>query len=75
MQSFVEENVDYKAPAPKDLQAIIHQDEGDESLRRYKEQLLGNANAEKIEIGALHACVICFGNSSSQQNPTTRRTF
>ena len=36
-------NEGYKAPAPKALNEIIAADTEDESLRRYKEALLGNA--------------------------------
>jgi hypothetical protein len=37
----------YKAPQKVDLGAIIAKDEDDESLTRYKKQLLGNANDMK----------------------------
>ena len=39
------DNPEYKPPAPKALTEIISADAEDESLRRYKEQLLGNAAA------------------------------
>ncbi|XP_076608306.1 rho GDP-dissociation inhibitor 1 [Chaetodon auriga] len=38
-----ESQVDYKAPAQKSLQEIQELDKDDESLRKYKEALLGNA--------------------------------
>jgi hypothetical protein len=46
-----EENLGYKAPAPKSLDEILKADEEDESLRKYKEQLLAGAGAEKIVVG------------------------
>lgn len=42
-------DVNYKAPAPKTVQDIIQSDADDESLRKYKEKLLGS-NADKIVI-------------------------
>uniref|UniRef100_A0A9J8BS74 Rho GDP-dissociation inhibitor 1 n=2 Tax=Cyprinus carpio TaxID=7962 RepID=A0A9J8BS74_CYPCA len=38
------ESVDYKPPAQKSLQEIQELDKDDESLRKYKEALLGNCN-------------------------------
>lgn len=38
-----EGSVNYKAPAQKSLQEIQELDKDDESLRRYKEALLGKA--------------------------------
>ena len=38
-------NPEYKPPAPKALTEIISADQEDESLQRYKQQLLGNAAA------------------------------
>ena len=46
------DNPDYKAPAPKSLDEILGQDLEDESLRKYKEQLLAEAGSgEKIVVG------------------------
>uniref|UniRef100_A0A672S9G9 Rho GDP-dissociation inhibitor 1 n=1 Tax=Sinocyclocheilus grahami TaxID=75366 RepID=A0A672S9G9_SINGR len=39
------EAVNYKPPAQKSLQEIQELDKDDESLRKYKEALLGNCNA------------------------------
>lgn len=39
-----ETKVAYKPPAEKSISDIIKTDEDDESLRKYKEQLLGNVN-------------------------------
>lgn len=38
-------SINYKAPAQKSLQEIQELDKDDESLRRYKEALLGKASA------------------------------
>lgn len=40
-----EGHVNYKPPAQKSLQEIQELDKDDESLRKYKEALLGNASA------------------------------
>ena len=40
----------YKAPEQKALTDIVNQDQEDESLRKYKEQLLGSALQEKIVV-------------------------
>lgn len=39
-----ENSPNYKAPAPKSLQEIQEMDKDDESLRKYKETLLGKTN-------------------------------
>jgi len=39
------DNPNYKPPAQKTLEEIIQADKDDESLRRYKEALLGGAAA------------------------------
>lgn len=39
--------VQYKPPAEKSLDDILKADEEDESLRKYKEQLLGQAASDK----------------------------
>lgn len=39
-----EAKVAYKPPAEKSISEILKTDEDDESLRKYKEQLLGNVN-------------------------------
>jgi len=38
------ENLNYKAPAKKTLEEIANQDANDESLVKYKQQLLGDMN-------------------------------
>ncbi|KAK7113078.1 rho GDP-dissociation inhibitor 1-like [Littorina saxatilis] len=40
-----EDNPDYRPPAPKSLDEILKADQEDESLRKYKEQLLAGAGA------------------------------
>jgi len=46
-----EENLGYKPPAPKSLDEILKADEEDESLKKYKEQLLAGAGSgEKVVI-------------------------
>lgn len=40
----------YKPPAVKSVDEIIEQDKDDESLRKYKEALLGGALSEKVVI-------------------------
>lgn len=40
-----EEKVAYKAPPEKTLTEIVQQDQEDESLRKYKETLLGASSA------------------------------
>lgn len=40
-----ESSINYKPPAQKSLQEIQELDKDDESLRKYKEALLGNAAA------------------------------
>jgi len=39
-----EAKVAYKPPAEKSIEDILKTDQEDESLRKYKEQLLGNIN-------------------------------
>uniref|UniRef100_A0A673G6N5 Rho GDP-dissociation inhibitor 1 n=1 Tax=Sinocyclocheilus rhinocerous TaxID=307959 RepID=A0A673G6N5_9TELE len=43
------EAVNYKPPAQKSLQEIQELDKEDESLRKYKEALLGNCNAIAVD--------------------------
>ncbi|XP_076458778.1 rho GDP-dissociation inhibitor 1-like [Babylonia areolata] len=45
-----DDNPDYKAPAPKSLDEILQQDKEDESLRKYKEQLLAEAGSGEVII-------------------------
>ena len=45
-----EETPGYKPPAPKSVTDILQQDTEDESLRKYKETLLGSASAEKVVV-------------------------
>uniref|UniRef100_A0A4W5P4Q3 Rho GDP-dissociation inhibitor 1 n=1 Tax=Hucho hucho TaxID=62062 RepID=A0A4W5P4Q3_9TELE len=48
----VEGGVNYKPPAQKSLQEIQELDKDDESLRKYKEALLGNAAAAAVDPNA-----------------------
>ena len=41
-----EENILYKPPPEKSLADIVRQDDDDESLRKYKETLLGASSAQ-----------------------------
>ena len=43
-----EDNPNYKPPAPKSLDEIVSADAEDESLRKYKEALLGGAGVGVI---------------------------
>lgn len=43
----------YQPPPEKTIEEIMAADQEDESLRRYKETLLGEAQAEKIIVGKL----------------------
>lgn len=49
------ENVDvessYQPPPQKTIEEIVAADQEDESLRKYKEALLGAAQSEKIVVG------------------------
>lgn len=47
------EAVNYKAPAQKSLQEIQELDKDDESLRKYKEALLG-AGSSVVAVGVCH---------------------
>ncbi|XP_020342393.1 rho GDP-dissociation inhibitor 1-like isoform X1 [Oncorhynchus kisutch] len=47
-----EGGVNYKPPAQKSLQEIQELDKDDESLRKYKEALLGNASAAAVDPNA-----------------------
>lgn len=44
-------DANYQAPPEKTIEEIMAADQEDESLRRYKEALLGAAQAEKIIVG------------------------
>lgn len=46
-----EENEEYVPPPQKTIEELIATDQDDESLRRYKETLLGNAQLERIIFG------------------------
>lgn len=59
MSNNKEENVDviddendqnYKPPAVKSLEEIVQIDQDDESLKKYKEKLLGEATKEKVVV-------------------------
>lgn len=43
----------YQPPPVKSIEEIVAADQEDESLRKYKEALLGAAQSEKIIVGAL----------------------
>lgn len=45
------EHEDYVPPQKKTIEELVAADQDDESLRRYKETLLGNAQLEKIVFG------------------------
>jgi hypothetical protein len=47
-----EDNPNYKPPPEKTLKEIVNADQGDESLRKYKEALLGEATAEDVIVDA-----------------------
>lgn len=44
-------DANYQAPPEKTIEEIMAADQEDESLRRYKEALLGAAQTEKIVVG------------------------
>lgn len=44
----------YQPPPQKTIEEIIAADQEDESLRKYKEALLGAAQTEKIIVGKFH---------------------
>lgn len=50
----------YVPPPPKSIGELVAADQEDESLRKYKETLLGNAIAENIVIGFCHIYVVKF---------------
>lgn len=47
----IEETTNYNPPPQKTIEEIVNLDQEDESLRKYKEALLGQAQSEKIIIG------------------------
>lgn len=52
-----EEPSNYKPPPEKTLEEMIQQDTEDESLRKYKEALLGTSAAGAIVLGNLHSII------------------
>uniref|UniRef100_A0A1B0CZG6 Uncharacterized protein n=1 Tax=Phlebotomus papatasi TaxID=29031 RepID=A0A1B0CZG6_PHLPP len=44
-------DANYQPPPQKTIEEIMAADQEDESLRKYKEALLGKAQAEKIVVG------------------------
>ena len=48
----------YKPPAEKPLDQILQLDQDDESLKKYKEQLLGGTNVAGLEVCKL--CLMSF---------------
>lgn len=47
-----EENPNYKPPPEKSLKEIINTDQEDESLKKYKEALLGQAVADDVVVNS-----------------------
>ena len=45
-----DETPGYRPPAPKSMEEILKSDADDESLRKYKESLLGAGNTVGLEI-------------------------
>jgi Rho GDP-dissociation inhibitor len=45
-----EETPGYQPPAPKSMEEILKTDQEDESLRKYKEALLGTSNPVAVEV-------------------------
>lgn len=76
-----EATVDYKAPAQKSLQEIQDLDKDDESLRRYKEALLGKASVlagqcvTALCISHLKALRYSFKDSSANYRRGSFRGF
>ncbi|CAJ1053083.1 rho GDP-dissociation inhibitor 1-like [Xyrichtys novacula] len=58
-----QEQVNYKAPAQKSLKEIHEMDKDDESLRKYKEALLGNSEAVSDptvpNVQVTRMCLVC----------------
>lgn len=54
----VNEEVDstYRPPPEKSLDELINTDKDDESLKKYKEKLLGEATAGKVIVGMYYFC-------------------
>lgn len=46
----VDETPGYQPPAPKSMEEILKTDAEDESLRKYKEALLGTAHPVAVEV-------------------------
>lgn len=55
----------YKPPPEKTLEEIIKADEDDESLRKYKEALLGEAQAGGVIVGKLCQILRIVNNRKS----------
>lgn len=51
----------YQPPPQKTIEEIVAADQEDESLRKYKEALLGAAQSEKIIVGKLEKFEFDFG--------------
>jgi len=45
-----EETPGYRPPAPKSMEEILKSDADDESLKKYKESLLGSGNTVGLEV-------------------------
>lgn len=60
-----DEEVDsnYKPPPEKSIEELLSADKEDESLQKYKEKLLGDANSGKIIFGLYTITVVCLWRS------------
>lgn len=50
----------YKPPPEKTIEQILQADQDDESLRKYKEALLGEAQAGGVIVGRFFFCFVFF---------------
>lgn len=50
----------YQPPPQKSIEEIVAADQEDESLRKYKEALLGAAQSEKIIVGMIFLNKLCY---------------
>lgn len=57
----VDTDINYQPPPQKTIEEIMAADQEDESLRKYKEKLLGAAQAEKIVVGEFYSyLLVCY---------------
>ena len=52
-----ENESNYKPPPEKTIEEILETDKDDESLRKYKEKLLGDAKTGSVVVGEYTLCV------------------